>query len=159
MGCSNLHHEVELAVIIGKHGTNIPQDKAMDYVGGYALALDMTARDLQEEAVKKGLPWAIPKGFDTACPIGNFISKDVIRDPHDLNVWLKVNDQLRQNGFTKDMHFTIPVLLSYISKYFTLEPGDVILTGTPAGVGAVNPGDVIEAGIEGITKFSFKVQK
>jgi len=157
-GCKELHHEVELGVIIGKRGTAIPREKAMEYVGGYTLALDMTARDLQDEAKKKGHPWTLAKGFDGACPIGTFIPKESVKDPHDLDLWLKVNGQLRQNGNTKDMHFTINTLLEYISGYFTLEPGDLILTGTPAGVGPVRSGDVIEAGIEGVTKFTFKVQ-
>lgn len=157
-GCKVLHHEVELGVVISKNGANIPQEKAMEYVGGYVLALDMTARDLQDEAKKKGHPWTLAKGFDTSCPIGSFIPKELIGDPHDVNLWLKINEQIKQNGNTKDMHFTIPVLINYISGYFTLEPGDVILTGTPAGVGPVKSGDVIEAGIDGITKFTFKVE-
>ncbi|GAB6023278.1 Acylpyruvase fahd1, mitochondrial [Chamberlinius hualienensis] len=158
LGCSELHHEVELGVVIGKVGANISEEIAMDYVGGYALALDMTARDLQDEAKKKGLPWTLAKGYDTSCPISSFIPKSSITDPHNVNLWLKINQITKQNGSTKDMHFKVPYLISYVSKYFTLQPGDLILTGTPAGVGPVKSGDIIEAGIEGIAQITFKVQ-
>nr|AFJ91733.1 fumarylacetoacetate hydrolase domain-containing protein [Ostrea edulis] len=130
--CKSLHHEVELGVVIGRTGNNITEDRAMEHVGGYVLALDMTARDLQDEAKKKGLPWTLAKGFDTSCPIGDLISTDKLQQPDNVQLWLKVNGQTKQDGNTKDMIFSIPYLISYISKYFTLEEGDVILTGTPS---------------------------
>ncbi|XP_061171870.1 acylpyruvase FAHD1, mitochondrial-like [Saccostrea echinata] len=156
--CKSLHHEVELGIVIGKTGNNISEDQAMDHVGGYVLALDMTARDLQDEAKKKGHPWTLAKGFDTSCPISDLILKDKLPRSDNVNLWLKVNGETKQNGDTKDMIFSIPYLISYISKYFTLEEGDVILTGTPSGVGPVDKGDVIDAGIDNITSFKFKIE-
>lgn len=100
-----IHHEVELGVIIGKTGRDISSSKAMDFVGGYVLALDMTARNLQNQAKEKGLPWTTAKGFDTFCPIGDFIEKSKIKDPSNVELWLKVNGQIRQKGSTKDMIF------------------------------------------------------
>ena len=154
--CTELHYEVELAVVIGKEGSKIAETKAMDHVAGYALALDMTARNLQMDAKKKGWPWSIAKGYDTFCPISDFIEKEKI-DTSDTHLWLKVDEEMKQNGNTKDMIFTIPFLISYISNIFTLEGGDVILTGTPSGVGSVNRGQTITAGIEGITEMKFPV--
>ncbi|KAG8433316.1 hypothetical protein GDO86_017555 [Hymenochirus boettgeri] len=156
---SDLHHEVELGVVIGKRGKNIDQTRAMEYVEGYALCLDMTARDTQDQCKKKGLPWTLAKAFDTSCPISDFIPKDKIQDPHNLTLWLKVNGILRQEGKTSSMIFPIPFLISYISKIITLEEGDIILTGTPEGVASVREHDEMEAGIDNIISMKFKVQK
>ena len=153
----SLHHEVELGIVIGKPGRKIKEQDALNHIGGYVLALDMTARDFQDEAKKKGQPWSLAKGFDTSCPVSEFIDKDKIQSPENLNLWLKVNDKVKQNGSTSDMIFSMPYLISYISNYFTLEEGDVILTGTPEGVGPVCKGDVIEAGIGNLTSFKFQV--
>lgn len=112
----------------------------------------------QDEAKKKGHPWTLAKGFDTSCPIGDLISKDKLPNPENVQLWLNVNGQTKQDGNTKDMIFNIPFLISYISKYFTLEEGDVILTGTPSGVGPVDKGDVIDAGIGEISSFRFQVE-
>ena len=157
-GCSSLHHEVELGIVIGTPGSKISEQDAMSHVGGYVLALDMTARDFQDEAKKKGQPWSLAKGFDTSCPISEFIEKDKLANPGDVRLWLKVNDAIKQDGNTNNMIFTIPYLISYISRYFRLEEGDVILTGTPEGVGPVRGGDMIEAGIGEVTSFKFKVE-
>lgn len=156
-GCLELHHEVELAVIISRKGSDIPVSEAMDYVGGYTVALDMTARDLQAIAKKAGNPWSVAKGFDTACPVGTFIPKEQIPDPHNLRLWCQVNGAKRQDGNTSEMIMKIPDLVSYISGWFTIEPGDVILTGTPAGVGQVKAGDEIEAGLGDSLKIRYKV--
>ena len=129
----------------------------MDYVGGYTIALDMTARDIQAAAKKAGQPWSISKGFDTSCPVGPFIPKEQVKDVNDLRVWCKVNGQLRQDGNTSELLFKIPELVSFISKYFTVEPGDLILTGTPAGAGDVKAGDTIEAGLSELVKMKFEV--
>ncbi|XP_067657310.1 oxaloacetate tautomerase FAHD1, mitochondrial-like [Haliotis asinina] len=158
-GCSSLHHEVELGVVIGEKACDVAEPDAMKYVGGYVLALDMTARDFQEEAKKKGQPWTMAKGFDTSCPIGEFIEKSKIPDPNNIQLWLNVNSDKRQDGNTKDMIFNIPYLISYVSQFFTLEPGDLLLTGTPSGVGPVVEGDVMEAGIGNISTIKFPVQK
>ena len=154
--CTELHYEVELGVVIGKAGKNIAESEAMNHVGGYSLALDMTARNVQSEAKKKGHPWSVAKGFDTFCPVSQLIAKERIM-LDDTCLWLKVDSELKQRGSTKDMVFTVPYLISYISKIFTLEEGDVILTGTPEGVGPVQPGQTITAGIEGILEMKFPV--
>ncbi|XP_029432606.1 acylpyruvase FAHD1, mitochondrial [Rhinatrema bivittatum] len=156
---SNLHHEVELAVVIGKPGNAIPQTAAMDHVAGYALCLDMTARDKQDECKKKGLPWTLAKAFNTSCPVSDFIPKEKIPDPHNLKIWLKVNDKVKQEGETSSMIFSIPYLISYISNIIALEEGDLILTGTPKGVGAVQAHDEMSAGIDGIVSMKFTVQR
>ena len=153
----DLHYEVELGVVIGKDGKNIQESTAMEYVGGYALALDMTARDIQGVAKKKGHPWTVAKGFDTFCPVSKFIDKGVIDSLSDTKLWLKVDGEIKQNGSTSDMIFSVPYLISYISRIFTLEAGDVILTGTPEGVGPVKPGQTITAGIEGVVEMNFPV--
>jgi len=158
-GCDSLHHEIELGVVIGSKGTNITESEAMNHVAGYALALDMTNRTFQNTAKKQGLPWDLAKGFDTSCPVSAFVPKALIPNPQNVDLWCKVNGELKQNGNTKDMIFSIPFLISYISQYFTLEPNDVILTGTPAGVGPVGPGDRIEGGLSDIVSISFQVQK
>ncbi|ORX52311.1 hypothetical protein DM01DRAFT_1288956 [Hesseltinella vesiculosa] len=146
-GCE-VHHEVELAVVIGKEGRDISEKEAMNYVAGYALAIDMTARNVQNEVKKKGLPWSTAKGFDTFTPVSNFLLKETIPDPDNVSLWLKVNGQFRQNGNTKDMIFKIPQLIAYVSSIMKLQPGDVMLTGTPQGVGRIVHGDVITCGLE-----------
>jgi len=138
------HHEVELGLVIGKGGRDIPQNAADSHIAGYALAVDMTARNMQEEIKKKGLPWSAVKGFDTFTPIGKFIPKSSIVDHHDLRLALKINGAIKQDGTTNDMIFRIPRLIEHISSIMTLEEGDLVLTGTPAGVGAVAPGDKVE---------------
>lgn len=143
-------HEVELAVIMKDRCKKASADKALEFVMGYSVFIDVTARDLQAEAKKKGLSWAVSKGFDTFAPIGpKIVPKEEI-DPYDLDIWLKVNGVYKQNGNTRDMLFPVDELISHISQVMTLEPMDIIATGTPEGVGPITDGDVIEAGIEGI---------
>lgn len=154
--CTELHYEVELGIVIGKDGKNIPESSALSYIGGYVLALDMTARNIQGEAKKKGHPWSVAKGYDTFCPVSNLIETEKIT-LEDTRLWLKVDGDTKQNGSTKDMVFSVPYLISYISKIFSLETGDVILTGTPEGVGPVKPGQAITAGIDGVLEMSFNV--
>ena len=153
-----VHHETELAVLIGKDGKNIPEGKWIDYVAGAGIALDLTLRDIQDEAKKKGHPWTVCKGFDGSCPISNFTPIEDIADIQSLKIQLYVNETIRQDGFTGDMIWTVDELLVYISKIFTLEAGDIILTGTPEGVGKINSGDHIRAVISEIGEISFKVQ-
>lgn len=156
-GCQEMHHEVELAVIIGKNGRDIPAAKAMDYVKGYSVALDMTARDWQDEAKKKGLPWDAAKGFDTSCALGEYVDKSKVQDPHNLSISLKIDGVTKQNGNTKDMIFKISDLIAHVSSIITLEDGDIILTGTPSGVGPVRAGETITANIEGVGAIEFPV--
>ncbi len=150
-------HEVELAVIIGKRAKQVPAEKAMDYVLGYMILLDITARDLQAEAREKGLPWSLSKGFDTFAPVGPRVVDRRELDILDLEIGLKVNGELRQFGRTSQMVFKVPELIEYISSAMTLEPGDIIATGTPAGIGPLRHGDRVEAWIEGIGKVEFDV--
>lgn len=157
-GCNEMHHEVELGVVIGSPGKKIPQNVAMEHVAGYVLALDMTARDWQSKAKSKGWPWVMAKGFDTSCPVGDFIPKERITNPHSLDIWLKINGNEKQKGNTSDMIFSIPLLISHISQHISLEPGDLILTGTPEGVGPVSKGDIITCGLgESITSLKIVV--
>ncbi|CAN6468196.1 unnamed protein product [Victoria cruziana] len=155
----SLDHEVELAVVIGKKARDVPHATAMDHVAGYALALDMTAREIQSSAKASGLPWTVAKGQDSFTPIGSMLPKAAVEDPHNLELWLKVDNELKQKGSTKDMIFKIPFLVSHISSIMTLLEGDVILTGTPEGVGPVKVGQRITAGITGFTDVQFNVQR
>ncbi|MDK2854200.1 MAG: hypothetical protein PWQ92_1094, partial [Thermococcaceae archaeon] len=154
---NRVDHEVELAVIIGKRGKNIPREKAMDYVLGYTILMDITARDLQWEAKKKGLPWTVAKGFDTFAPIGPRVVDKREINVDDLEIGLKVNGEVRQLSRTSKMIFKIDEIIEYVSSIMTLEPGDIIATGTPEGVGPLRHGDVVEAWIEGIGKVEFDV--
>ena len=108
----------------------------------------MTAWDFQCKAKADGQPWALAKGFDTACPVSKFLPKESIPDTNNARLWLKINGTTKQDSSTSDMIFTVPQVISYLSRYFTLEPGDVILTGSPAGAGPVASGQIIEAGLE-----------
>ena len=145
-----IHHEIELAVCFSKSGSDIPRSEAMDYVAGYGLALDLTLRDIQTKAKKAGLPWAVAKGFDHACPVSDFISKEKVDDVHNLELKLEINGFIRQQGNTAQMLFKLPELIAYVSKFFRIEEGDLLLTGTPSGVGPLLPGDEIQAFIEKI---------
>lgn len=149
----SLDYEVELGVVIGRRARDVPEKNAMDYVGGYAVALDMTAREIQASAKSAGLPWTVAKGQDTFTPISSVISRDIIPDPNDVELWLTVDGVIKQKGFTHDMIFKIPFLVSYISSIMTLMEGDVILTGTPQGVGPVRAGQEIRAGITTIPAY------
>ncbi|EME26290.1 Acylpyruvase FAHD1, mitochondrial [Galdieria sulphuraria] len=152
---AQVHHEVELGVVIGTSAQNVSVERALDYVQGYLCCLDMTARNWQSTAASKGEPWTLAKGCDTFLPMSNQIPKERIPDPQKLDIWLKVNGEYRQRGYTKDMIFSVAELIAYTSKYITLYPGDLLLTGTPEGVGPVYDGDVIEAGITDITEMQF----
>ncbi|KAF7300924.1 FAA-hydrolase domain-containing protein [Mycena kentingensis (nom. inval.)] len=138
------HHEVELGIVIGKTGRDISEAEADSYVAGYALAVDMTGRNVQDHVKKKGLPWTTAKGFDTFTPIGSFTPREQITDPHNLTLTLKINGAFKQNGSTSAMIFQIPRLIQHISSIMTLEEGDLILTGTPEGVSQVSPGNKVE---------------
>lgn len=143
-------HEVELAVIIGKRCSKITSEDAGRYILGYSILIDVTARDLQADAKKNGMPWTISKGYDTFAPFGPRIVPAVGIDPGNLSIRLKINGETRQQGNTRDMIFSVSELISYISHIMTLEPMDIIATGTPEGVGPINDNDTIEAWIDGI---------
>ena len=147
---SDVHHEVELVMVLHKGGTNIPVEKAMDHVFGYAVGLDMTRRDLQGEAKKMGRPWEIGKAFERSGPMGPIVPAAEIGHPDKGLVQLKVNGEVRQTGDLNQLIWKAPEMIAYLSEYFELAPGDVIMTGTPAGVGAVVKGDVMECHVEGV---------
>ena len=155
---NNVHHEVELAGLISKKAKNVKIKDAMNYVLGYTILLDITARDLQDEAKRKGLPWTASKGYDTFAPIGPRVVPKGEIDSHNLEIGLKVNGEIRQKENTNQMIFKVPEIISYISSIMTLEPGDIIATGTPSGVGRIENGDTIEAWIEGIGILREKVK-
>ena len=141
---SQVEHEAELVVIIGKRGRWIQAEEALDYVLGYTVANDVTARDLQNRDGQ----WTRAKGFDTFCPLGPWIETEF--DPADRVVTCHVNDEMRQMASTRDMVFNIRQLIAFASSIMTLEPGDALLTGTPAGVGPLQAGDVVKVTIEGL---------
>lgn len=151
------HHEAELALLIGRKGKDIPEGQAMEYVAGYGVGIDLTLRDVQGELKKKGLPWEIAKGFDTSCPLSAFVEASDVADPQNLRIRLTVNGEIRQDGNTSMMIHRIPAIISYMSGRFTLEPGDVILTGTPAGVGRIVPGDTLAAEVQGVATLRVSV--
>jgi 2-keto-4-pentenoate hydratase/2-oxohepta-3-ene-1,7-dioic acid hydratase in catechol pathway len=140
-----LHHEVELGVIIGKRGKLITEEKALQHVLGYLVALDITARDIQSIAKKNGWPWGIAKGFDTFTPLSDVVLKIKVTNPQNLDLELKINGTIKQKANTNQMIYSIERIISFISKIMTLECGDLILTGTPDGVGEIKEGDVLEA--------------
>jgi 5-carboxymethyl-2-hydroxymuconate isomerase len=142
---TDVHHEVEMTVLIGSGGKNISRDKALDYVAGYGIGLDMTLRDIQAEAKKQGLPWTLAKGFDTSAPISDFVPARSITNPNDVRVELKVNGSARQSSSTSNFLFRVEDVIVYLSQFITLEEGDIVFTGTPEGVAQVFSGDKLEA--------------
>lgn len=155
---SDVHHEVEMVVVIGKGGRKIPKHQALEHVGGYAVGLDMTLRDVQAEAKRKGLPWSVAKGFDTSAPISDVTEREFVPNPHTLDITLKVNGIVRQHSNTRNMIFSIEEMIAYISSVFTLEVGDLIFTGTPEGVGKVVSGDQLEAELENVGTLRVGIQ-
>jgi len=140
-----LHHEVELGIIIGKRCKLVNKKDALNFVLGYLIGLDITARDIQSDFKKKGWPWTIAKSFDTFAPISDVVLKELVSDPQNLDISLKVNGKLKQDSNTSFMIFSIEEIIEFISKVMTLEPGDLILTGTPEGVDEIKKGDILEA--------------
>ncbi|NNF03780.1 MAG: fumarylacetoacetate hydrolase family protein [Rhodothermales bacterium] len=155
---TDVHHEVELVAVIGRSGRHIPADEALSYVAGYAAGLDMTARDIQGRAKREGAPWSVSKGFDTFAPLGDIMSASAVGDPQDLDVELRINGNVRQSGRTSDMIFPVADLISWCSRIFTLEPGDLIYTGTPEGVGPVHDGDRLTARVGMLPELTVSVE-
>lgn len=154
---SDVHHEAELSVMLKSGGTNIAVENALDHVYGYALSLDMTRRDLQGEMKKAGRPWEIGKAFERSAPVGPIHTVDAVGHPDDGAITLKVNGELRQEGDLNQLIWKVPEMISYLSEYFELAAGDVIMSGTPSGVGPVVKGDVMEIAVEGLGSLSVKV--
>ncbi len=148
-GVTNVQHEVELALIVGKRCKDVPEQGALEYISHVAVFNDITARDMQTSARDIGNPWSLAKGMDTFGPISEYVAIDGI-DLSALELTLDVNEERKQIGHTKDMIFTPEFLISYISRFMTLEPGDIIATGTPEGISEIVSGDVVCASIDGI---------
>jgi fumarylpyruvate hydrolase len=144
----DLHHEVELVVALGEGGVDIPPDDALSHVFGYAVGLDMTRRDLQAEAKKAGRPWDMAKGFDRSAPMSPIRPASQVGHPVKGAIWLRVNGEPRQQGDLDQQIWKVPETIAYLSTLVELRPGDVIMTGTPAGVGRVDPGDHLEGHID-----------
>jgi fumarylpyruvate hydrolase len=146
----DLHHEIELVVALGKGGANIAVEKALDHVWGYGVGLDMTRRDLQGEAKKMGRPWEMGKSFDNSAPCTALLPASRIGHPAKGAIWLKVNGAIKQKGDLSEMIWNVPETIAYLSGLVTLQPGDLIYSGTPAGVGPVQPGDKLEGHVDGV---------
>jgi fumarylpyruvate hydrolase len=153
----NLHHEIELVVAMGKGGRDIPADKALAHVYGYALGLDLTRRDLQNEAKKTGRPWEIGKAFEHSAPMTDIVPATDCGHLSQGAIWLKVNGEVRQQSDLTQLIWNIPEIIAHLSAIFELREGDLIMTGTPAGVAAVQPGDVMEGFCEGVGTLITKV--
>ena len=147
---ANLQHEIELVVAIHQGGRNIPVEKALDYVYGYAVGNDLTRRDLQFEARDKGRPWDTGKAFDRSAPITAIVPAAVSGHLRQGRIWLKVNGETRQEADIADLIWSVPEVVAELSTLFELAPGDLIYTGTPAGVSAIKAGDRLEGGVEGL---------
>ncbi|MGP1396056.1 MAG: fumarylacetoacetate hydrolase family protein [Inquilinaceae bacterium] len=154
---SDVHHEVELIVALKSGGKDIPVENALDHVWGYAVSLDMTRRDLQGEAKKMGRPWEIGKAFERSAPVGPLHPASSVGSLTNGRVELKVNGSVKQEGDLNQMIWKVPEMISYLSNYFELAPGDIIMSGTPSGVGPVSRGDTMEATIEGLGSLVVKV--
>ncbi len=154
---SDVHHEIEMIVALKSGGTNIPVDKALDHVWGYGVGLDMTRRDLQGIAKEMGRPWEIGKAFEKSAPISALKPASKVGHPSSGLVQLMVNGTAKQTGDLNQMIWKVPEMISYLSDYFELASGDVIMTGTPSGVGPVVKGDVMECHVEGVGDLTVKV--
>ena len=154
---NDVHHEIEMVVAIGKGGANISADTALDHVYGYGVGLDMTRRDLQGEAKKMGRPWDTGKAFDQSAPCGEITPVAKCGHPSAGAVTLLVNGEMRQKGDLNQLIWNVPDTIAYLSTLFTLEPGDLIYSGTPAGVGPVKKGDVLEGSVQGLINLKTKI--
>ena len=153
---SSLHHEVELVVAIGVGGEEIAASEALQHVYGYAVGLDMTRRDLQADAKRLGQPWALAKGFDQSCPIGAIVPAATGFDPTSGAIGLTVNGRQRQSGDLSEMIWPVSEAVAFLSRFVVLAPGDLIMTGTPAGVGPVLPGDVVTGTCAGLGEITVR---
>ena len=154
---SEVHYEAELVLLVGKAGKHIPEDEAMDYIAGYGLGLDLTARDLQTKAKQGGLPWAVAKGFDCAATVTPFVPANTIQNPFEIQFEMHLNGHLRQHGDIRKMLFSIPLIVHYLSTVFALQEGDLIFTGTPEGVGSLTSLDKIRLVLPGHIDTEFDV--
>lgn len=153
----DVQFEVELVVALGKGGSQISVNAALDHIFGYAVGVDMTRRDLQSEAKKLGRPWEVGKAFEKSAPCSRIVPASDSGHPSKGRIWLKVNGEVRQNGDLGQQIWSVPESISYLSGLFTLAAGDLIFTGTPAGVGPIQRGDLLNAGIDGVGEIEIKV--
>lgn len=153
----DVHHEIELVVALGSGGKDIPAERALDHVYGYAVGVDMTRRDLQAEAKRLGRPWEVGKAFEHSAPCGEVVPASAIGHPERGRVWLEVNGELRQEGDLDQLIWKVPEIVAILSGLFTLAPGDLIYSGTPAGVAAVQRGDRLHGGVEGVGEIDLTV--
>jgi len=153
----DVHHELEMVVALREGGRDIPAGRALDHVFGYAVGLDMTRRDLQGEAKKLGRPWEVGKAFEHSAPCSAVVRASEIGHPDKGRVWLEVNGETRQNGDLAQLIWKVPEMIAYLSQLFTLRPGDLIYSGTPAGVGAVKRGDRLHGGVDGVGEIRITV--
>jgi fumarylpyruvate hydrolase len=153
----NVHHEIELVAALGKGGSDVRVDQAMDLVWGYAVGIDMTRRDLQGEAKKAGKPWDIGKAFEHSAPMGPVYPASRVGHPTQGRIWLAINGETRQDGNIDQLIWKLPEIIQHLSTQFELKAGDLIFTGTPAGVGPVNKGDVITGGVDGVGEIKVTV--
>ena len=153
----SLHHEVEVVILIGKEGKSVAESDAESHIAGVTLGLDLTLRDVQADLKAKGHPWELSKAFERSAPIGSFREFDGSPDLNSLEFDCRVNGDLRQKGNTRDMIFPVAGLIHYLSKIWTLIPGDLIYTGTPSGVGPLRPGDTVSIQSEEIGKFDWEI--
>jgi fumarylpyruvate hydrolase len=154
----NLHHEVELVVALGRGGQDVDPSAALELVWGYGVGVDLTRRDLQDVAKKMSRPWDWAKGFDASAPCSPLQPVQVVGHPAKGRVWLEVNGEVRQDGDLQELIWPIPDVISHVSRAVALQPGDLIFTGTPAGVGALQPGDRVRGG-EGVSTFEFELSR
>lgn len=154
---ADLQHEIELVVAIGTGGQDIPAADALQHVWGYAVGLDMTRRDLQQQAKKTGRPWCTGKGFDQSAPVAPIHPVAAAGRVAQAEIYLNVNGLPRQNSDTQKMIWAVPEIIAHLSSYYALQAGDLIFTGTPAGVAAVSPGDLLEGGIAGLGELRLRI--
>lgn len=154
----DLHHEIELVVALGAGGANVDPASALDLVWGYGVGLDLTRRDLQAVAKDSGRPWDMAKGFDASAPISALHPVSEVGHPAEGRIWLEVNGALRQEGNLNELIWPIADVIAYLSRFVTLAPGDLIYSGTPSGVAALEPGDRVRGGVDGVDTFELEIR-
>ena len=153
----DLHHEIELVVAIGTGGADIPASDALSHVWGYCVGIDLTRRDLQADAKKTGRPWDWAKGFDRSATCSRLYPAEAIGHPDEGRIWLAVDDDIRQDGDLSELIWSVPEIIAHCSASVELAPGDLIFTGTPAGVGPVQPGQTVTGGIDGLGEIAVTI--
>jgi fumarylpyruvate hydrolase len=154
---NDLHHEVELVVALKAGGANVKPEQALDLVWGYAVGVDLTRRDLQDVAKKASRPWDLAKGFDASGPCSPLQPLAATSHLEQARIWLEVNGEVKQDGNLNEMIWKVEDVIAYLSRFVTLAPGDLIFTGTPSGVGALQPGDRVRGGVDGVATFEFSM--